>query len=109
MKITYGLPITHLRKRAVSPKPPLMRLVSMSIASLLVSSILMSNSSRARAADPVAPLAPLPAASVPSVRAGSAALDVVRLKSGGMVRGTINEIVPDGDVVIVTVIGEIRH
>ncbi len=57
---------------------------------------------------------PLPAPSVAPPPAAAHPLtvtppDIVRLRDGGMVRGTISELAPGGDVVIVTIAGEARR
>ncbi len=45
----------------------------------------------------------------PAPAAGVAAKDLVLLKNGGMLRGTISELVPDDYVVVVTVAGETKR
>lgn len=61
----------------------------------------------ARAADPPVPKA-APAASAPAT-AQPPANDVVRLKNGGLLRGSIAELVPGEFVVIVLITGETRR
>src|ERR1700710_814517 len=75
---------------------------------------LLQMEGRARAAEPVPP--PLPSSSAPVGGPTAApgakpvtAPDVIRLKSGGMLRGTISELVPGGDVVLITVAGDMRR
>jgi hypothetical protein len=61
----------------------------------------------ARAEDAPAPAAPAPAAPAPA--AAAEAKDVVRLKNGGLLRGTISELVPGDTVTIVTATGKTRE
>jgi hypothetical protein len=62
------------------------------------------------AAQDAAPADP-PEAKPPAAESGSAgkAGDIVKLKNGGLVRGTISELIPDDAVVIVTLSGETRR
>ncbi len=72
---------------------------------VVVGSVWLASSASAQtaAAPTVAPAAPPPAAAPPS-----AAPDVVRLKNGGMLRGTIAESEPGQSVTIVLLTGETR-
>lgn len=56
-------------------------------------------------------LSPPPAPAAPPTQATppAAAKDVVRLKNGGLLRGTISEFMPGEKVVIVTVAGDVRE
>jgi hypothetical protein len=68
---------------------------------------LLAFAATARAQSP-APKTPLPGASTEPTRP-VAAKDVVKLKSGGLLRGTIAELVPGEFVVIVLITGETRR
>lgn len=73
---------------------------ALSLGSLMLFSLSFTTGAHAQAAE----TAPDP----PSAPSAPSAPDIVRLKTGGLIRGTISELVPGDYVMVVTVAGHTR-